>query len=556
MAAVSRTRSADPIDPLDLPDERLLPPESVTSDASAVGRVNTPAGVARWMVREALDALPPGPEPPSILEPAAGSGVIIAALVERLSAGGRPIPPADAIRCIRAIDADPHIRPAAEERIRRMFDRTAANVLRSQYRCGDALLDDMQAPRGPIDVIISNPPFLGARDARRLGSFDKWREQFAFRGDLYAYFMTWAMRRVREGGIVCLLVPDTWLRLENYEHLRESVLGGRLLKLVRLPASTFARHVFPCFFVWQKAEPIDCMTRYVDARHGPVIRPTAPASTASAIDIAQAAYMVAPRRIIYEPTPDNRRLAAQLSELAARQTPKLGDFLHISDCGIHSRNCRHRLFFTQRERPGLKRLLQGRQIEPFAVCWDSPKARYRWVDITYEPQPGVRGLRTNGRPSVRDEYWDWQGDPAIHKLPQRILIRQTGDRIVAARCLQGSTPHYTDNTLFTALPRPAAQDKGIDDRFFVAYLNSEPASRLYCFLSGEAGRPQAQIKIRLLRELPFIVPPRRDVATVQRLVERIEAAARNGESAASLQTRLDAVFCRLFEFETAAMLPG
>lgn len=555
MAAAPRTRSADPIDPLGIADCELLPLGAPQERPDTVGRVNTPPAVARWMVREALDALPPTSGSPTILEPAAGSGVIVAALAEAMTDGRTSdTVRSKALRCIWAIDADPHIRPAAEARLRTMFGSAATGRLRRRYRIGDALLDDSLLPGGSINLIIGNPPFLGARDARRLGSFDAWRERFAFRGDLYAYFMLWAMQRVCAGGVVCLLVPDTWLRLSGYESLREKVLSGRLLKVVRLPANTFDRHVLPCFFVWQKADPAGGKTQYIDAR-GSRRSTIAPAIARRATTgIAQSAFADAPRKIIYEPTPENRQLAARLST-AKPHGRRLSDFLRIVDAGIHSRNCRDKLFFARRERPGLKRLLQGRQIEPFAVRWDSPKARYRWVDIAYRPRPGVRGRRGDGSPSVRDEYWDWQGDPAIHALPLRILIRQTGDRIVAARCIQGRTPHYTDNTLFSAVSTSAARDAGMDERFLVAYLNSGVASRCYRFLSGESGRPQAQIKIRLLRDLPFVVPPTRDIRRITQLVDRIEAAAREGESPAPLRSQLDACFSRLFAFDDDAMLP-
>ncbi len=617
--------AARPLDPLAIPDDHLAAPRRASPVARSaarlaaepaadapIGRVNTPAHLARWMAAEAVHALREttgrSPRDWTILEPAAGSGVIIAALAERLGT----------FDPIWAIDADAAARQLARQRMGSMKS-WAAPILR-RYRIGDALLDDKLLPPRPVDLLIGNPPYLGVRHARRLPQYDRWRARFGATEDLYTYFMRRAMHIVRPGGFVMLLVPDTWLTLSSYERLRREVLAGRLHFVLRLPPDTFDRQVFPGVFLWQRAEPRDHHVRYLDAR------PPNSLERPRELAIDQAAYQNAPGGNIFEPTATARKMArvlvradaahavavgwapptvrdrgidpngneirwavhtprgAELDGIAAegRRFPvfpgrrgragsgrpgerplrppsraagsaalvHLCDVAAIGDVGIHSRNCRHRLFFARREKPGLQRLLQGRQIEPYAVRWDSPSARYRWVDIHYRPDPRRPGRRGDGSPSVRGEYWSWQGDPAIFRLPERILIRQTGDRIVAARLGQKRMHYYTDNTLFTAVLTDAARAAGITYRYLLGYLNSAIVSQMYRFLSGEAGRPQAQVKVGLLRRLPFVLPSPADIGRVDGWVRQIERRAAGGVTNVRLQSALDRHFARLIEHAT------
>lgn len=552
----------DAADPLALPDERLYGGYAPGGDAQATGRVNTPAALARWMALEAVKAAGSTRDLRSltVVEPAAGSGVIVAALVEALSRQARR-PDGDRLRVLQriwAIDSDHQVRRAAGRRLRLVIGRSPSAWLQRHYHIGDSLLDPALLPRHPIDLIIGNPPYLGARHARRLPSFGRWQERFSVREDLYAYFMRWAIQTVRPGGHVVLLVPDSWLSLQGYEDLRRRLLRGRLRLIVRLPADTFDRQVFPCFFVWQKAAPRWCRVCHIDARQArlsssPVVSRVQPVRR---FTVRQSLFTQSPHGIMFVPTKQACETAALWQALSRRQehAATLQQVACVADVGIHSRNCRHHLFSARRTKPGLQRLLQGRQIERYAVRWDSPRAQYRWVDIHYVPKRNVRGRCAKGRPSVRNEYWDWQGDPAIHRLPQRILIRQTGDHIVAARCIQKRAAYYTDNTLFTATLTEAAVAAGISYAYLVAYLNSEIVSRLYRFLSGEQGRAQAQVKVGLLRRLPFVRPDPKSISRIGALVQEIEEVAAKGASASAQQKAIDRHFARLFTSAANGML--
>lgn len=538
--SIAESSARDGVDAVAIGDDELgLPGKPSTT--SVIGRVNTPADVARWMVATALDCLGETRRSPdlTILEPAAGSGVIVAALLEALFPQYRHTSNTCAhspLRHIWAIDNDAAIRTAAVRRLAGLAGSRSRDWARRQYKIGDALLDDSLLPTRPIDLIIGNPPYLGIRHASRLPEYERWRRRFGVREDLYALFIRRAMETIRPSGVIALLLPDGWLSLASYEGLRRRLLQGNLRHIVRLPAGTFNRIVFPSILIWQNGPQRGLMT-YIDARTGGLANPDACLLTHPAV------FSKSPRATFFVPAPEQRALSSMWRGLEASPgVIELGRIVRIADVGIHSRNCRHQLFFPTRVRPGLQRLVQGRQIEPFAFRWNARSAQYRWVDIHYRPRPGTRGRRGNGQPSVRNEYWDWQGDPAVHRTPERILIRQTGDRIVAARCVQKWAAHYTDNTLFTATLTSEGAAAGLSLSYLTAYLNSEIVTRLYRFLSSEHGRPQAQIKVRLLRSLPFVGPRCDQRKRVETLVDRLERAASDPNALLAINRHFDRLF--------------
>lgn len=497
------------------------------------GNVPTPTPLAEWLCRRAMRLWRSHRRGarirrrPRVLDPAVGDGVFPLAMRGLYS-------DANGLAC-HGMD----IRPEAVRHARRSLPGGKISL-------GNFLLDD---PPGPLryDIIIGNPPYLGQRDVTRLDCAADLYDRFGLKDDLYVYFLLRSLDLLDDGGVLAMVTSDSWLTLAGKEPVRRALLGHKLDHIVRLPSQTFDRRINACCFALVKDRPADKVW-YLDASSDP--NGAGPLDLTDGQRVRQSAFNRAPGAIIFDPSPANLRLNRVVGGTITRWQTHADDatwrsgawrpgdmaplraIASISDVGIHSRNCRHRLFHAEKTRPGLQRLLQGRQIERWRVRWDAPKARYRWVDVDYRPRPGVKGRGRSGRPSLRDEYWDFQGDPAIHHLPERILIRQTGDDIVAAYLAQDGLAHYTDNTLFTCLLTERAVEYGLTYRYLLAYLNSAPARQIYRFLSQERARRQAQIKVGLLRLLLFRLPGRSEIERVDRIageIIRVRHDGRGGE---------------------------
>jgi hypothetical protein len=135
-----------------------------------------------------------------VLDPCAGAGAFLLAAAR---AG---------FKQLRGIDLDREALLVARKALK-------AAGAKASLVCGDALL---VKPRGIVDCVISNPPYGHVpADEKLLRDFP------ALRGgevDRYALFILRSLQLVRPGGVVALLVPDTWMFLARAGSLREEVL--------------------------------------------------------------------------------------------------------------------------------------------------------------------------------------------------------------------------------------------------------------------------------------------------------------------------------------------
>jgi hypothetical protein len=143
-------------------------------------------------------------------------------------------------------------------------------------------------------------------------------------------------------------------------------------------------------------------------------------------------------------------------------------------------------------------MIQGRQITNWITRWDWPNAKFRYCNPRYVPTSSL-GIGRGGKESSKKEYWGFSGDIENHHKPERILIRQTSDSIIA--CYHSEIEEgrfYTDNTLFSCFSK-----NEIPLKYFLAFLNSSLYNYVYQYLSAEQGKTLAQVKIGLLEVLPF-----------------------------------------------------
>jgi hypothetical protein len=142
------------------------------------------------------------------------------------------------------------------------------------------------------------------------------------------------------------------------------------------------------------------------------------------------------------------------------------------------------------------------------------------------------------------EYWGFVGDVENHFQPQRLLLRQTSDHLLAAleeQMVDGQ--HFTDNTLFSIFPRELG-----DLKYFLGVLNSKLINYVYQYLSAEEGKALAQVKTALVETLPMVYDVTREPEVVT-VVEKLVEARRQDPNAdvQALESELDRVVADIFE---------
>ena len=353
-----------------------------------------------------------------------------------------------------------------------------------------------------FDIVIGNPPYSKSENVPD----DKSEQLTAYYGygdDLYGYFIFAGFKLVSEQGIFTYIANDSFVTFSTKRRIRDLFLENQLMHLVKAPANTFEATIYTAIFILLKTE--------VETQHSYM------SGEMNFPDFKYIENGVVEYTTVYK-IPDCKLLLSAKNDWVLRlfSFENVGKYCLVLDTGIHSGNVRSKIFF-EKNNGSRHRLLQGKQIQRYSIQWDSPKAKYKFCDVNYEPLP-IPGIGRGGKPSKKDEYWKFCGDIENHHQPERLLMRQSDDDLIVAYHSETELGRfYTDNTLHTILPK--SQKTNL--KYFLALFNSRLMNYIYHSISQEKGKSQAQVKIKVVRELPVVVPTAAEQLPIIALVDEI-----------------------------------
>ena len=148
--------------------------------------------------------------------------------------------------------------------------------LSENIKCGDSLID-LQFPQedislnntlsfnwnkqystimnkeGGFDIVIGNPPYVRQESLKKLKSlknyFESTYETYQGKVDLYVYFIERGHKLLKEGGQLCYIVSNKWMRTDYGQNLRSWLKSKKILEIVdfgTLPVFTKASNTWPC----------------------------------------------------------------------------------------------------------------------------------------------------------------------------------------------------------------------------------------------------------------------------------------------------------------------
>ncbi|MDO9315247.1 MAG: Eco57I restriction-modification methylase domain-containing protein [Burkholderiaceae bacterium] len=185
-----------------------------------LGQFMTPPAIAAFMARRLIANV--SDDHVRVLEPAAGAGVLAAAVIEELLA--RTHKPSHIDLLLYEIDERlaPHLRSLCQQ----MTEACSKQGVRLDWNVtvGDFLLSDLALDGRPIEglVVISNPPFfkLAGNDPRAVAHrYAVWGQP-----NIYSLFMAACARITPPGGRFCFITPRSWMSGAYFQAARQSML--------------------------------------------------------------------------------------------------------------------------------------------------------------------------------------------------------------------------------------------------------------------------------------------------------------------------------------------
>lgn len=449
----------------------------------ASGAFYTPRWVVRLVVEAALKPVLGGRAEeglaPRVMDPAMGTGVFLLEALRYLAeyrweARGRRNYQGGMARLIaeeslHGVDGDPL---AVQLAICSLWLETGAQpaVLGRHLRCDDFLADGSLAFSGGYDVLVGNPPW-GARYSPQ--ERERLRERFPLstRGpfDSFKLFLDYASALSR--GTVGMVVPQAVLGQETHADIREVLLN----RLDPYAVIDLGDGVFP-----GAAAPACALV------FGPKPGPAAVECAALSGKRDRSPRRWSVRREQWDPVGGFSLADQELLDLLHRlqkQHPTLGQLAHlfrIRDTGINY------------NRASVARRVLYRGKEP-----EDPRDVKRFRGRSFHRYTGINQdgwLRCDAQRLLEPGETlalDW----ATYRRPEKIVFRQTADRIVA-------TLDRTGMAMGRSVIAITPEGEG-SLRALLAYLNSRLLTLLYRALAGEEGRVLPQVKVGRMAALPI-----------------------------------------------------
>jgi adenine-specific DNA-methyltransferase len=410
----------------------------------ALGAVATPPDLVSFMVslvtmsRSRL----------RVLEPACGDAPFLRAFAERYGTHHELV----------GVDIDPTSVTQARCRI------PSATILEEDFL--------LWQPNERFDLIIGNPPYGIIGDASHYPihalkeqknlykrRFQTWQGKF----NIYGAFIEHSVNLLRPDGRLLLVVPSSWLVLDDFARLRQFLAREGRLEVYYMGRPFPERKVVAVVLVLQRGE--QGLSLYDLQGREPVVRKT--------VYRGELIRFETPEAMAFE-----------------RQGVPLGEWLEIH-FAARSPEIRRHPSVVGEPRPGLVPILTGRNLKPGRIDYETCFSGL-WM-----PQEEAPSLRS------------------FYAFPHIVVGHTKGARVVAAR----DERCYPWREEFHLVPRVAGQD----EMALVKYLNSEPVQQYVRTLYRDLVPHLTMTQLRLVPippELAPAIPRARQLHLWEEIVEK------------------------------------
>lgn len=378
---------------------------------------------------------------------------------------------------------------------------------------------------GGFDAVIGNPPYGYMIPTLQQEYFSTHYYQQDYQKDFYLLFLERYEHFLRRDGMLGVIVSNTWLQSVTLRKIRKYLATSyRWLRILQLPDKVFRAVVDTHVLIFQRA----------------ISESTSKGSLS--VDIRRGAEVALGHALPWHAIP---RTGDPINVSASVEAQKVLGKIKQQACPL-AQICD---VFN-----GIKPFEKGKGHPPQTeqVLKDQPFV------LEGKPQgngwsPLLRGSLIQRYKNIwNEDYWIRYGpwlaaprDPAIFDAPLKIMVRQTGDSIIATLVEQG---FFARNNLHILLPRQT----GYDLRYTLGIMNSQLMDFVYSLMNPEKNEALAEVKKRHVEQLPirpinFSDPT--DKAKHDKMISLVEqmlglhkqlAAAKTPDDKTRLQRQIDA----------------
>jgi type I restriction-modification system DNA methylase subunit len=327
-----------------------------------------------------------------------------------------------------------------------------------------------------FDAVIGNPPYGYMIPSIQQAYFSKYYKYQDYQKDLYLLFLERYEYLLKNNGLLGVIVSNTWLQSITLRKIRQYLTTRyQWLWILHLPEKVFRAVVDTHVLIFQRADSglVNTGKVYVDIRRNGIIN--------------------------------------QAHALPWKIIPQTGDPINIiAPIEVHQllqkiRDCSLPLSEFCNVYNGVKPFEKGKGNPPQTeqIQKDKPYVLEGVApDTTWSPL--LRGSLIQRYANLwNHNYWILYGsllaaprDPAIFNAPLKIMVRQTGDSIIATTVERG---YIARNNLHIALPR----DSNTNLLYILGLMNSRLMDFAYSFMNPEKGEALAEIKKQHVEQLPI-----------------------------------------------------
>ena len=327
---------------------------------------------------------------------------------------------------------------------------------------------------GGFDAVIGNPPYVKVSDKK---IFDYFNGKFVhqdYQQDLYLLFLEQYKTLLAKGGKLGVIIPNTWLQSIKFRNIRSYLMNNYYWeKILHIKDKVFNAVVDTHVLVFEKNADIKNTELEIDLLSNKAIESFQTISQLNLPDNGDVINILA--------NEDDKNLFEKINKQSVQITEIAKTFSGIT------------LYEKGKGKP--QQTAETMRLRPFDNdSLQKPKGE-NWI-------PLMRGSLMNRYINLWDNnYWvnygEWLAAPRNTKIweaKEKIIVRQTGDRIIAT--LIGTNIICRKNLHIII-------SNELDHKFILGILNSKLTDFYYQQINPERGEALAEVKKTHVEQLPI-----------------------------------------------------